>query len=242
MRTISRVALATTGALLLSLVAIPQVQALTDGEATGSDDSQASTTSETEQKSREELKAAAEKRMAEARARAAELKAKQEENKTKRQEAAKKLEETKLRICEKRQTVITGVMSRMNSRGQKQLDLITAVSTKVQAFKNSKNITVENYDTLLAAVESSKTTAQAAVDAVKNTQVEFKCDGSDPKGVASSFKETVKAQNEALKDYRDAVKDLIKAVRQANGTKRTSTEPSPSPTPTPTPDNEQGGN
>lgn len=221
MRIISRVALATGGALLLSFVAIPQAHAITESETTDSTSPESSTTSETERKSREELKAEAEKRMAEAKARAAEIKAKAEANKAKRELAAQKLDAAKQRICEKRQTIITNVMTRMNNRGQKHLDLITAVSTKVQAFKNNKNLTVENYDTLLAAVESSKSAAQAAVDAVKNTQVEFKCDGTDPKGVASNFKEAVTAQNEALKAYRDSVKDLIKAVRQANGTQNT---------------------
>lgn len=221
MRMISRLALATGGALLLSLLVVPQAQAVSDAEAADSTSSQSGTTSETERKTREQLKAEAEKRMAEAKARAAEIRAKAEENKAKRELAAQKLDAAKQRICEKRQTVITNVMTRMNNRGQKHLDLISAVSTKVQEFKNSKNLTVENYDTLLAAVESSKATAQAAVDAVKNTQVEFKCDGTDPKGTASSFKEAVKAQNDALKAYRDAVKDLIKAVRQANGTNRT---------------------
>jgi hypothetical protein len=217
MRLVSRLALATGGALLLSFVAVPQAQAITDPESTDS-----STTSEADQKTREQLKAEAERRMAEAKAKAAEIRAKAEENKAKRELAAQKLDAAKQRICEKRQTVITNVMTRMNNRGQKHLDLITTVSTKVQEFKNSKDLTVENYDTLLASVESSKTAAQTAVDAVKNTQVEFKCDGTDPKGVASSFKEAVRSQNEALKAYRDSVKDLIKAVRHANGTQNTS--------------------
>lgn len=216
MRISSRIALATGIALLLSFVAVPPAQAVTDAETADSSSSQPST-SEVE-KSQEELRAEAERRMAEAKAKAAQIKAKAEENKAKREAAKAKLDLAKQRICERRQTIITNVMSRMNSRGQKQLDLITAVSTKVQEFKNSKDLTVENYDTLLAAVESSKVTAQTAVDTVKSTQIEFKCDGTDPKGVASSFKEAVKSQNEALKAYRDAVKDLIKAIRHANGT------------------------
>lgn len=223
MRISSRMALATGVALLLSFAAVPQAQAITDTETTDSSSSQPGIASDAE-KSREELKAEAERRMAEAKAKAAQIKARAEENKAKREAAKAKLDVAKQRICEKRQTVITNVMSRMNNRGQKHLDLITAVSTKVQEFKNSKDLTVEDYDTLLAAVESSKAAAQTAVDTVKNTQVEFKCDGTDPKGVASSFKEAVKSQNEALKAYRDAVKDLIKAIRHANGTQNTTQE------------------
>jgi uncharacterized protein YukE len=228
MRLLSRVALATGGALLLSLTAVPLAYAVEGDDANAADSS-------TTQMTREELKAAAEKRMAEAKEKAAKIKAETEARKAKLQQRAEKLSAAKLQICQKRETVINGVMSRMSSRGQKQLDLITAVSTKVQAFKNSKNITVADYDTLLAAVESSKATAQTAVDAVKNTQVEFKCDGSDPKGAGSSFREAVKAQDAALKAYRDAVKDLIKAVRQANGTNR-----STSPTPTPSTNSDDG--
>lgn len=210
MKLLSRVALASGGALLLSFAVVPLAQA---DESTTSD---SSTTASSNERSAEELRAKAEERLAEAKQRAAEIKAEAEARKAERQaKAAEKLSETKQRICQRRETIINNLMDRMNSRGEKHFELITKISTRVQEYKNSQSLEVSNYDQLLAAVEASKTAAQTALDTVSQTQAEFKCDGTDPKGAASSFKDNMKAQNEALKAYRDAVKDLLVAVKQA---------------------------
>lgn len=209
MRLRSRLSLAIGGAVVLAFSAVPVVQAIESAD-------DASTTTSTT--SQEELKRKAEERMAEAKQRAAEMKAEAEARKAERQaKAAEKLSETKQRICQRRETIINNIMDRMNSRGEKHFELISKISTRVQEYKNSKNLEVANYDQLLAAVEASKTAAQTALDTVGQVQADFKCDGTDPKGAASSFKENMKTQNEALKAYRDAVKDLLVAVKQAQG-------------------------
>jgi len=58
---------------------------------------------------------------------------------------------------------------------------------------------------------------------VKSTTVEFKCDGDNPKGVASTFKDLHKAEIAALKAYKAAVKNLIVGVKSVQPTTETST-------------------
>lgn len=218
---ISRIALAVASSLVLSSLAIPTVSAARTVEDTtlpvpttvSSDDG--STTNKSQ-----EWRAAAEKRIAEAKEKADAIKAEAKERQAQRQQVGEKLSAAKQKVCQTRQTVIGNVMTRINDRGQRRLDLINAISTKVQDFKSTKNLTVADYDTLVSAVETSKATAQTAVDAVKNTQVEFKCDGNDPKGVGSAYQAAVKVQNDALKAYRDAVKDLVAAIKPTVDTGR----------------------
>lgn len=135
-----------------------------------------------------------------------------------REKAKERLESAKLRACQQREKAITNIMARMSDRGQKQVDLFTKISERVQQFHEDKNLSAANYDALVSEAEAKKASAQAAVDELKGSTVEFKCDGEDPKGVAETFKGKLKAQNEALQAYRLSVKNLIVAVAQANET------------------------
>ncbi len=134
-----------------------------------------------------------------------------------------KLADAKLKACRKRETAINNIMSRIADRGQKQLDLFTTIATKTETFYTDKGKTLSTYDALVADVTAKKAAAQAEVDTVKAVSVTFKCDGTDPKGIAASFKETLKSEISALKDYKTSVKNLIVGVKSVQGSS-TSTE------------------
>lgn len=145
-------------------------------------------------------------------------------NATDRKEAAQtRLADAKLKACENRQKAITNIMYRLADRGQKQLDVFSTIAERTEKFYADKGKTLSNYDTLVADVNANKIVAQAAVDAVKANSITFKCDGTDPKGVAASFKEALKTEIEALKAYKTSVKNLIVGVKSVQGS-TTSTE------------------
>ncbi len=137
--------------------------------------------------------------------------------------AQAKLADTKLKVCQKREKNINNVMSRIADRGQKQLDLFSSIATKTETFYLNKGKVLSNYDALLADVMAKKEAAQATVDTVKSTGVTFKCDGTDPKGAVSSFKESLKSEIAALKEYKTSVKNFIVGVKSVQGS-TTSTE------------------
>lgn len=132
-------------------------------------------------------------------------------------QSATKLTDAKLKVCQKRETAINNIMGRIADRGQKQLDLFTAIATKTEKFYTDKGKTLSNYDNLLADVAAKKDAAQTAVDAVKGDSVTFKCGGNDPKGAAASFKKVLKSEIDALKDYKTSVKNLIVGVKSVQG-------------------------
>ena len=144
----------------------------------------------------------------------------------KKREAAKdeleqkkdKLKEDKLKICQGRESRINDSMSRAASRGQEKINLFTKIAERTEAFYVLKGKVLTGYDDLVAALNSQKVAAQAAVDTVTAGSDDFKCDGDNPKGTANLFKLDIQAMNNALKDYRTAVKNLIVGVKSVQAT------------------------
>lgn len=132
--------------------------------------------------------------------------------------ANNRLQGEKLKQCLTRQTKIDNAISRIRDRGQRQLDLFTTIATRTEVFYTRNNKTLSNYSALVSAVNAQKVVAQKAVDAVKAQKLTFSCNGTDPKAVGTAFKTAVQAQNQALKDYRTAVKNLIVGVKSVTGT------------------------
>jgi hypothetical protein len=141
----------------------------------------------------------------------------EERGEVKRAEAETRLADKKLEICERREQKVQNIMARISDRGDKHLDVFTKISDRVQTFYTDKNLTVANYDELVANVDKKKQAAEAQVAAIREASVEFNCDSEDPKGVAWAFKDDMKAQVAALKEYRTAVKDLLVAVKKSLG-------------------------
>lgn len=136
-----------------------------------------------------------------------------------RKEAAQtKLTEYKLKACQKREKNINNIMARQADRGTKHLAVFTKIADRTMAFYAEKGKVLSNYDDLVAEVATKKTAAEAAIESTANTSSTFKCDGTDPKGAASHFKDNHKAQNEALKAYKTAVKNLIVGVKSVQST------------------------
>ncbi len=160
--------------------------------------------------SSETQKAEAAKKLAADKAKVAADRAKLEKDKN-------KLKEDKLKVCQQREANIDKTMDRIASRGQQRYNEITAIAQRTEKFYTDKGKTLANYDQLVAAVNVKKVAAQAAIDDVKAAKTGFKCDGSDPKGAAASFKTKVQAMDSALKDYRMAVKNLIVGVKSVQG-------------------------
>lgn len=134
----------------------------------------------------------------------------------KRESIKTRLTENKLKVCKLREKSISNIMIRASDRGNKQLETFTKIADRVKDFYIEKGLSLSNYNELVAEVDAKKLDSENAVAKSKEMAPTFKCDGTDPKGSAAIFKESIKAQNESLKAYRTAVKNLIVAVRSLN--------------------------
>jgi hypothetical protein len=129
-----------------------------------------------------------------------------------------RLLDAKLRVCKARAKNITGIMNGNVGRTEKQIELFSKIAERTETFYTNKGKTVANYDELVAAVDSAKATAQADVASLKTLVGDgFDCSGSDPKGTAASVKAAIEKTRTDMKAYKTAVKNLIVAVKSAQG-------------------------
>ena len=166
----------------------------------------------------EEQKEEAEVRQENAQKRREETQLKATENREARQA---KLTNSRLKACQRREAVITKLMANLADRGTRQIEVFDKIADRTQVFYQEKGRTLDNYNALVAEVDAKKAAAEAAVQTTKDTVVEFDCDGDDPKGAGAEFKENLKAQHEAMKAYKTAVKNLIVGVKSVQGEEST---------------------
>lgn len=157
----------------------------------------------------------------ERRARAEELREKAQEARrtaearveAKKEEIAQKLEGKRLQACEHREAKINSILQKSAQQGDKHLSVFQKIEDRVRSFYEEKQLTVDNYEALVAEADSKEAAAVAAIGAVKGTA--YECSGeSTGKELGGLLKTTMKQQHAALRDYRTAIKDLIVGVRQ----------------------------
>lgn len=210
------------------------IPVLADDSSSNTDTSQTEAAKEAAKKAAE-AKIEAAKKAAEAKVEAAKQAAEKKREAAKQElekkrEAAKnelelkkdKLKDDKLKICQEREDHIDSSMTGAASRGQEKITLFTKIAERTEAFYVSKGKVLSNYNDLVTVVNTEKAAAQSAVDTVKASSSGFKCDGDNPKGAANLFKIDIQAMNDALKNYRTAVKDLIVGVKSVQSTTKTS--------------------
>jgi hypothetical protein len=132
--------------------------------------------------------------------------------------AKARLQDAQLKRCQAHEKAITNIMTRIADRGQKQLDLFTTIATRAENFYTEKGHTLSSYDSLVADVNAKKETAQTVVNDTKTADITFACDGDNPHGVIDGFKDSLKQEIAALKEYRTAVKNLIVGVKSVQST------------------------
>lgn len=126
-----------------------------------------------------------------------------------------KLDEAKKRICEQSSARIQNVFKNIDDRSQAQMNAMNKISARVQQFYANKGYQAANYDEIVAEVTRTQATAEAAIQASVQTASSFGCDMEDPKGTANQYKVNVRAQITAMKEYKNAINDLIVTVKSA---------------------------
>ena len=141
--------------------------------------------------------------------------AKDELKQMREQEHSSLTEHGRQLACEKRQASINNRISNYADAAQRHLGVFTDIFTKVKSFYATKNLSVSNYDTLVAAVTAKQTAAQTAVDALKALDVKIDCTQTDPAQTLAAVKSAVSDARTALQAYRTSIKDLIVAISSA---------------------------
>jgi len=143
---------------------------------------------------------------------------------TEKQKPETRLTNGRLKECQSHQAAISNIMTRISDRGQKQIDLFSTITDRVEKFYTDKGAVLADHDTLVSAVADAKAHAVEAVAGTQTASTDFNCEDNDPKGHADSFKTNLKSQINALNDYKTSVKNLIVGIKSVESTtKPTST-------------------
>ncbi len=195
-------------ALVLAFSVAPSIVFAQDGESSDQTQEQETETeqeNETLHKLFEQRKEAAEKRREDA---------KQElEN---QREDAKQLGERFKKACENRRESFKNRLENMATRSEKFIGVLDKIVERVKEFKDTKGLTVANYDALIADIEAKKLVVHDLQELQKQkAEADFSCERDAAKESVGVFGDLLHQQIDALKDYKTSVKNLIVAVKTA---------------------------
>jgi hypothetical protein len=139
------------------------------------------------------------------------MKEKAKEFAAKREEARKEQMQAK---CEQHQANLDKLVKTIQARSQRAYDRITKISELIKKFYVKKELNVAEYDTLIADVEAKRVAAKTNLDTLlANSGID--CDAESPRTMVKEFRSERKEKIEAMKAYRESVRKLLQAVRQA---------------------------
>lgn len=156
--------------------------------------------------------------------------------------ARQRLDAAKVKSCQVREDAIKKRSDQLTKMATNMEEKFDSITKRVEDYYTTKVVpsdkTVSNYDSLVSDIGTKKAAVQTALTKAQTDLAAFSCDGSDPKGQMTAFKDDMQAVKQVLKDYRTSIKNLIVAVHSVTGTENRET---PSPRPLRSPNN-QGGN
>lgn len=121
----------------------------------------------------------------------------------------------RIQKCESRKQGLDQKLANIVKNAQKYQTRVDTVFTKAQKYKTDNNVTIENWDTLVAAATDAQTKAKASVDVLSTLKTTVDCNSETVAADVATFKAAVSQARGDLHTYRKAVKDLVKAVKEA---------------------------
>jgi flagellar biosynthesis GTPase FlhF len=179
------------------------------------------------EKKQEEVKKLAEQKKAEIKAAADQKreeaqKAAKASLEQKKSEVKAKTEDQRKKACD----AVTGSLNNRLSGGVNRSGSLKGGFDKhlsnIQAFYAKKNLSVANYDVLLANAQAAGIQAQASINALKTFSPTVNCsDVGAAAGNIAGYKEALSKVRADLNSYRNSIKALLTAVRHAAETTKT---------------------
>jgi hypothetical protein len=127
-----------------------------------------------------------------------------------------KLSQVGLERCLQRERQIKLMIGSSVEHFERKSDVLTKISDRVQDFADRQSTKPSNYLTLVAAVESAHEAVLEEMDDLEDAG-EFSCQDNHPKRTLINFLDHIRTQRSLVKDYQQAVRDLIVGVKSAQG-------------------------
>lgn len=193
-------------------------------------DSSSSSSSEADQKAAEAQKKAAEqaaeqaKKLAEQRQEAAKQRQEtaQHQNEQESQaaseaakNAAEKAKEAFEKSCESNSTGFENRVKGIRERATNHISVLNNIDDRVEAYVKNNNLTVANYDALLTEVKTQRQLVTTLESQISQTTFSCGTDKVTTQETVSSIRDGYKQELSAIAAYKEALKNLIAAVKAA---------------------------
>ena len=117
--------------------------------------------------------------------------------------------------CESHKQGLTTKFSHIVTNSQRIQDRISDVLDKAVAYQQTNNITVANFDNLVAAANTAKANSADAIANLKAVQPSLDCNNTSVHSDVSVFKTAAAKTRDSLKAYRTAVKAVVQSLKTA---------------------------
>jgi uncharacterized membrane protein YheB (UPF0754 family) len=125
-------------------------------------------------------------------------------------------QEHRQKACEARKTNLTKRMSNAVRQAQNHKAVFDKIYTRVKDFHDNKQLSVDNYDTLVANIDTAQADAATSISALQTLDISVDCASQTVAVSVSAFQQAVKDSRDSLKAYRSSITELIKALKGAS--------------------------
>lgn len=132
-----------------------------------------------------------------------------------KEELEKKRHEIRIKFCEKVSSRTKQHHQQIKEKLQQVNQRITRRVERAKTFVSTKNLVVENYDSLLADIIAKEKAAKSSASAVNEAAVGFDCESENVKTQVKQIKEKVAIFKTAALAYKTSVRTFLKAVKAA---------------------------
>ncbi|HSX36899.1 MAG TPA: hypothetical protein VLG13_02155 [Patescibacteria group bacterium] len=134
-----------------------------------------------------------------------------------------KTAEQKTKACEAHKQGLTTKFAAISKNAAAFQTRIDDIFAKAQAFQTANNVTVPNWDTLVAAAAAAQTTSSTSIANLKAVTPTLDCNNVSVASDVATFKVAAQTTRDDLKAYKAAVKDVLQALRAAKAATEGST-------------------
>ena len=135
--------------------------------------------------------------------------------------------EDKTKACEAHKQGLQNKFTHITTNATNLETKIGAFETKATTYQSANNVTVDNWDGLVAAADTAKTNVDTAITNLKAVTPSLDCNNTSVASDVATFKAGAQDVRDALKAYKTAVKNVFVALQQtkdANASATTTTE------------------
>lgn len=137
----------------------------------------------------------------------------QEKAKELKEQYDQKRQEVRKQLCEKKSEQLGDIVQKRAQSAKGFYERFSSFNDKVDRFIEAKSLEVENYTELVTAVEDAAVNAEEAIASLEGLQFEVNCEDVDlTTQNTQSYRDAVAAARVALKDYKTALVNYLRAV------------------------------